>query len=99
MPNTHVLRIWLPGLLFQAIAAHARHSAAAAFKNNIIEVEGYVVEFNFTNPHVNIVFDVTNEDGESVRWTATNSAANLLRRRGWTFFLVALGRRHMGRGL
>lgn len=64
--------------------ADAHHSAAAAFTTNIIEVEGTVTEFNFTNPHIDVFFDVSGENGEVTQWVASGSAANLLRRRGWT---------------
>ena len=65
-------------------AVNAHHSAAAAFTNDIIEVEGTATEFNFTNPHIDVYFDVVGEDGEVTQWRASGSAANLLRRRGWT---------------
>ena len=75
------------GLIAAAVLAEwaeAHHSAAAAFTNDIIEVEGTVTEFNFTNPHIDVYFDVTGEDGEVTQWRASGSAANLMRRRGWT---------------
>ena len=71
--------------------AHAHHSAAAAFTTNTIEVEGTVTEFNFTNPHIGVYFDVTGADGEVTRWRASGSAANLLRRRGWTAATILPG--------
>ncbi len=74
--------------LLGTATAHAHHSAQAAFTTNVIEVEGYVTEFNFTNPHVNIYFDVTDESGEITRWVATGNAANLLRRQGWTAYTI-----------
>ena len=74
-----------------AANAHAHHSAQAAFSTNVIEVEGYVTEFNFTNPHVNIFFDVTDESGETAQWMATGLAANLLRRQGWTVDTIDAG--------
>lgn len=75
------------GFLATALATgvvNAHHSAAAAFTTNIIEVEGTVTEFNFTNPHIDVFFDVIGEDGEVTQWSASGSAANLMRRRGWT---------------
>ena len=75
------------GLIAGAVMAQwaqAHHSANAAFTTNIIEVEGTVTEFNFTNPHIDVFFDVTGEDGEVTEWRASGSAANLMRRRGWT---------------
>lgn len=62
----------------------AHHNSTAAFTTNIIDVEGYVTEFSFTNPHVNFLFDVTDENGETTQWLAESSAANSLRRAGWT---------------
>ena len=70
---------------------NAHHSANAAFTTNIIEVEGTVTEFNFTNPHIDVFFDVIGEDGEITQWRASGSAANLLRRRGWTAQTVQPG--------
>ena len=75
------------GLLATALATwvvNAHHSAAAAFTANIIEVEGTVTEFNFTNPHIDVFFDSIGENGEVTQWRASGSAANLMRRRGWT---------------
>ena len=75
------------GLLATALATwvvNAHHSAAAAFTANIIEIEGTVTEFNFTNPHIDVFFDSIGENGEVTQWRASGSAANLMRRRGWT---------------
>jgi Family of unknown function (DUF6152) len=89
--TARVLKLVGIGAIFAIPTAHAHHSAAAAFTTNIISVEGYVTEFNFTNPHVNISFDVKGEDGKTTQWVATDSAANLLRRRGWTAETVKPG--------
>ncbi len=71
--------------------ANAHHAANAAFTTNMIEVEGTVTEFNFTNPHVNIYFDVVGEAGDTISWMASGSAANLLRRQGWTAETIQSG--------
>ncbi len=78
--------LWIVCLtaLLGAATAHAHHSAQAAFATSVIEVEGYVTEFNFSNPHVNIYFDVADESGETTQWIATGLSANGLRRQGWT---------------
>jgi len=80
----HMLRIVCLVTVLGATNSHAHHAAAAAFTTNIIDVEGYVTEFSFTNPHVNFLFDVTNESGETTQWMAEGSAATSLRREGWT---------------
>ena len=80
----HMLWMVCLAAVIDAATAQAHHSAQAAFTQNVIEVEGYVTEFNFTNPHVNIFFDVTDGSGETTQWIASGQAANLLRRQGWT---------------
>ena len=50
---------------------HAHHTAAAVFSTDDIEIEGFVTEFNFKNPHLNIVLAVTDENGVETEWMAT----------------------------
>lgn len=87
----HMLRMSCLIAGLGAMNAHAHHAAGAAFTLNVIEVEGYVTAFNFTNPHVNFFFDVTDENGEVTQWLAAGSAANLLRRQGWTADTIEAG--------
>ena len=89
--NSRLSIAFLVGSSFAAGVANAHHSAAAAFTTDIIEVEGAVTEFNFTNPHIDVYFDVTGENGEVTQWRASGSAANLLRRRGWTAATILPG--------
>ena len=79
-----ILRMLCLAALFVGTNASAHHNSTAAFTMNIIDVEGYVTEFSFTNPHVNFLFNVTDENGETTQWLAESSAANSLRRAGWT---------------
>ena len=71
--------------------AMAHHAAGAVFTDEEIEVEGIVSEFNFVNPHVNIMLDVTDETGAETRWMVTGPAAPPMRRWGWTADTVQPG--------
>lgn len=71
-------------LAFSAMSTQAHHSFSATFTDEMISVEGYVEEMSFTNPHVIIYFNVTDENGTQQRWMSEGSAATLMRRRGWT---------------
>ena len=51
------------GVIIGAAPAHAHHAWAAVFTEEYTEIEGYVTEYNFKNPHVNIMLSVTDEDG------------------------------------
>lgn len=87
----HILRMACLAALLGVTNASAHHNSTAAFTANIIDVEGYVTDFSFTNPHVNFLFDVTDENGETTQWLAESSAANSLRRAGWTANTIEVG--------
>ncbi len=82
-------------LCFTAMAAplpaSAHHAAGAVFTDEEIEVEGVVTEFNFVNPHVNIMLNVTDENGSETAWMVTGPAAPPMRRWGWTADTVQAG--------
>lgn len=65
------------------LIASAHHAADAAFTSKEIQIEGVVTEFNFVNPHVNIILNITDEDGEEMLWMVTAAAPSSLRRTGW----------------
>jgi len=70
--------------VFGTLPAHSHHAAGAVFTDEEISIEGVVTEFNFKNPHVNIMLNVTNENGVETLWMATGPAAPPMRRWGWT---------------
>jgi hypothetical protein len=49
-----------------------------------VEIEGYIKEFRFINPHVTIVLMVTDDKGAVREWVATAPAVAGFRRWGWT---------------
>ena len=64
--------------------AHSHHTSAAVFSTDDIEIEGFVTEFNFKNPHLNIILVVTDENGVETEWMATGPGPTPFRRWGWT---------------
>lgn len=72
------------GLALSASLTQAHHSFSATFTDEIITVEGYVEKMSFTNPHVIVYFNVTDDSGEQQQWMSEGSAATLLRNRGWS---------------
>ncbi|NIW25375.1 MAG: hypothetical protein GWN29_12860, partial [Gammaproteobacteria bacterium] len=72
--------------------AYAHHAASASFDvAEHVVLEGYVNEFIFKNPHVNIIFTVTDDDGVETQWMATAPATAPMRRWGWTADTVQEG--------
>ena len=68
-------RLFVLGLTFSIAPAHAHHSFAATFTENIIVVEGVVETLKFSNPHVIVYFNVTGEAGEVTAWWGEGAAA------------------------
>ena len=66
-----------------AVPALAHHGIAA-YSNETRTVQATMTEFRFVNPHVQLYFDVTNENGEIEQWQAELTAPNKLARGGWT---------------
>lgn len=67
------------------IPAYAHHAASATFiTTETTEIEGYVNEFLFKNPHVNLILTVTDESGAETPWMVTAPATAAMRRWGWT---------------
>lgn len=64
--------------------AHAHHSFSVFDMQTNRELEGDVVEFQWTNPHTWTWIDVTNADGTKTRWGLEGMSPNYLGRRGWT---------------
>ncbi|HEY5623584.1 MAG TPA: DUF6152 family protein [Gammaproteobacteria bacterium] len=81
----------IPGILAaSAIAVSlaattaSAHHGYAAYSNEVVTVTGVMTEFRFVNPHVQLYFDVKNEDGVPETWSGTITAPNKLARGGWT---------------
>ena len=49
-----------------------------------LRLKGTVTSFAFSNPHVQIYFDVKDDKGNVEKWTAGGPSPNRLSRGGWT---------------
>ena len=64
-------------------AAFAHHGRAA-YGEHMVKLDATVTEFKFINPHSQVYFDVTLENGEIQHWSGELTAPNKLARGGWT---------------
>jgi hypothetical protein len=63
--------------------APAHHSVAGAFDTqDIFEISGEIVEVEWINPHVHIHVDVTNDDGQTERWSLETAPTQFFRNAG-----------------
>jgi hypothetical protein len=71
--------------LWVSIPAVAHHGDAGRYDENLVTLNGAVVELQMINPHSIIVLDVPDEAGKVVRWQAEMGGPNALARAfGWT---------------
>jgi len=62
----------------------AHHSFSVFDMQTNKELEGEVVELQWTNPHIFLWINVANADGSKTRWGLEGMSPNFLGRRGWT---------------
>jgi Family of unknown function (DUF6152) len=58
-----------------------------------VSMTGVVAEINWVNPHVFVLYDVTDEKGNTVRWGAETHTPAQLKEAGWTKNMVKAGDR------
>lgn len=71
-------------LLILSAPLLAHHGTAAFDTSQSITVKGTMTQFDFTNPHCELFFNVKNDKGEMERWEGELTAPNKLARAGWT---------------
>ena len=89
MPNggLTVIRILSKFILFALLIAAAQfaaahHSGVAFDRTKSVEVTGTVTRYVFRNPHLAVVIDVTNEDGETEEWKLEGPGTTVLSNQG-----------------
>ena len=86
-----LVRLALLGSLLAAASAHAHHSFAMFDHDHQIKVSGTVTHFQWTNPHVYIDLDSTNDQGELKHYTIECANPGILDRIGWKFNMIKVG--------
>jgi hypothetical protein len=71
------------GLLLVSGPALAHHSNAIYDQTREITLTGTVTEFRLTNPHIQILFDVKDDQGDLKHWSSIGDNPVNLRRKGW----------------
>ena len=71
-------------LLVMGAPVLAHHGTAAFDTSKSVTVKGTMTQFDFTNPHCQLFFNVTDEKGETAKWQGELTAPNKLARAGWT---------------
>ena len=83
------MRTWLVatfllgGVLVVCLPVSAHHGGQAMESETTEFKDVTVTGFAWSNPHSLVFFDVKNDNGEVVNWTAETSAPQALRLAGW----------------
>jgi hypothetical protein len=73
------------GLLVLDGPVFAHHLTGYAYDTkNPITLKGTVTEFDWSNPHAKLYFDMTDDHGAVKHWTCETASPNRLSRNGWT---------------
>ncbi len=71
------------GLLMISGRVFAHHAPSIYDKAHPITLTGTVTEFRFTNPHVQVRFEVREKNGNVVKWIGHSSPPRKMYRVGW----------------
>lgn len=69
----------------------AHHGASVYDSKKLTTLKGTVAEFQFMNPHTEILFNVTGTDGKVEKWTAEAASMVTMTRLGWTKSILKAG--------
>jgi hypothetical protein len=68
-------------LLSRPMLAH--HGGAGYDMEKVVTLKGTITEFEWTNPHSQIFFDVTDDKGKVAHWVAETEPPAVMLERGW----------------
>ena len=84
--NTRFRLIWMAlalGVLAAPAVVSAHHGSAIYDESKAVTVKGVVTDWLWANPHCLLEFDVKDDKGNSVHWTAEVSNPPDMINRGW----------------
>lgn len=67
------------------------HGASVYDSKKLTTLKGTVTEYQFMNPHTEILFSVTGTDGKVEKWTAEAASMVTMMRLGWTKSILKTG--------
>lgn len=67
------------------------HSDAGYDRDTVVAFEGVVTSYSFRNPHIAILVETENEQGETIEWGIETGSTPIMIRSGWTADLISEG--------
>ena len=72
------------GFLAVSAPTFAHHGNSAYDMSKTVPQKATVTRFEYTNPHTQVYYDVTNDKGEVEHWVAETTNPAMLNRVGWS---------------
>jgi len=79
------------GLCMFSTPLSAHHGASVYDSTKLTTMKGTVSDFQFMNPHTEILFEVTGADGKIEKWTAEAPSLTTMARAGWNRTIMKAG--------
>jgi len=79
------------GFFLHLTPIFAHHGASVYDSAKLTTLKGAVTDFQFMNPHTEILFDVTGADGKVEKWTAEAPSLITMSRMGWNKTIMKTG--------
>jgi hypothetical protein len=85
MTRKKVLAALTALLILISVPMLAHHGTGISYDNSkAVTTKGTVTDFSFTNPHVRIFFDTTDDKGKVTHWSGEMANPAQFLRAGWT---------------
>lgn len=82
----------LVGLMLVPVGVVAHHGITGQFDlEQVLRVKGVVNRVRFVNPHAYVYFKVADDAGKEEQWRCELRSGSLLKRKGWTTDMFAIG--------
>ena len=73
----------LAGLLLACVPMFAHHGGVAYDETKLVTMKATVVKYIWANPHTILLFDVKDDKGKVVHWTAETGSPSAMTNAGW----------------
>lgn len=82
--RTAMLLAVLVGFVSAAVPALAHHGNSAYDMSKTVPMKATVTKFEYSNPHTQVYYDVTDDKGNVEHWVAETTNPAMLNRVGWS---------------
>lgn len=74
----------MAGLVSVAVPVFAHHGNSAYDMSKTVPMKATITKFEYSNPHTQVYYDVTDEKGNVEHWVAETTNPAMLNRVGWS---------------